>query len=278
MSHATQPIRPTQEDRQAIRLLVRMRDDFQAMRKRMDNRIGRKADGEAMDIDERQFRPEDLQNFATLADAAKTQEAEIEKMLKKLLKRFPVYTEFMRDVKGLGHTYAAWIIAEIDIHEASTVSKLWQFAGLNPAMVRGKVRKEHDDGSFELVTTDKMIRGDKLTKGFVAPYNSRLRTALAGVMADCMIKSRSEYAIEHYYPYKCRLEHSDKIVTENVAGGKTREVAWKDATPMHRHRAAIRYMVKMFLRDLYRTWRELEGLEVRPDYHEEKLGHQHDAA
>lgn len=40
----------------------------------------------------------------------------------------------------------------------------------------------------------------------------------------------------------------------------------------HRHRAAIRYMAKMFLRDMYIEWRTAEGLPVRPSYAEEKLG------
>jgi len=40
------------EDVLAVRMLVRAREDFQAMRKRMDNRIGRKADGTNQDIEE----------------------------------------------------------------------------------------------------------------------------------------------------------------------------------------------------------------------------------
>jgi hypothetical protein len=38
------------------------------------------------------------------------------------------------------------------------------------------------------------------------------------------------------------------------------------ASPAHRKAAANRYMVKMFLRDLWEAWREIEGLEVRPPY------------
>ena len=37
-------MKPTENDRQAVRMLVRAREDFQGMRKRMDNRMGRKAD------------------------------------------------------------------------------------------------------------------------------------------------------------------------------------------------------------------------------------------
>ena len=38
---------------------------------------------------------------------------------------------------------------------------------------------------------------------------------------------------------------------------------------------SIRYMVKMFLADLYKEWRKIEGLPVEPSYHEKKHGHVH---
>lgn len=38
---------------------------------------------------------------------------------------------------------------------------------------------------------------------------------------------------------------------------------------------AIRYMIKMFLKDLWVAWRTLEGLPVTPDYAEAKLGMKH---
>jgi len=50
---------------------------------------------------------------------------------------------------------------------------------------------------------------------------------------------------------------------------------WKDCTPGHKNQAAIRYMMKMFLRDLYVAWREIEGLPVRPPYEDDYLGRKH---
>ncbi len=50
------------------------------------------------------------------------------------------------------------------------------------------------------------------------------------------------------------------------------------ASPGHRNAMAIRYMIKMFLKDLYVEWRTLEGLPVAPSYQEAKLGHTHGAA
>ena len=268
----------TTQDRVAVRMLVKAREDFQGMRKRMDNRIGRKADGKAQDIEERMFSTADVANFESVADAAKKQEKEIEKMLLKALKRFPIYTEWLSTVKGIGPISAGWIIGEYDIHIASTVSKMWQFTGLNPNKVRGKKRKENDDGSFEYTVTDTMIHGDKLSAGFVAPFNKRLRTALLGVMADGFIRAQNSYALDYYYPYKLRLENSEKETITSRGNKAEKEMMWSEVSKGHRDRAAKRYMLKMFLKDLYAKWREVEDLEVRVPYQEEYLGHKHEAA
>lgn len=46
-----------------------------------------------------------------------------------------------------------------------------------------------------------------------------------------------------------------------------------DLTDGHQHNRAKRYMVKEFLKDLWLTWREMEGLEVTPPYAVAKLDH-----
>ncbi len=45
-----------------------------------------------------------------------------------------------------------------------------------------------------------------------------------------------------------------------------------DKTDRHKHNMAIRYMVKMFLNDLYAIWRELHNLPVSETYEVAKLG------
>jgi len=263
--------RPTFQDVLAVRALVRAREDFQGMRKKMDNRLGRKADGTDQNLTEsRAFRIDDTEMFTSVADACRAQEKEIEKMLKKILKRFPIYNDYLLHVKGVGEIAAGWIIGEFDINKATTVSKMWQFAGLNPGLVKGKKRVDHEDGKVEFVETGEMIRGDKLTPGHVSPFNQNLRTALVGVLADGFIKQQNYYAMEFYYPYKARLEQEESTV---LHVGKEKQ--WKDVNKGHRDRAAKRYMIKMFLKDLYVAWRTIEGLPVRPSYQEEYLGHKH---
>ncbi len=262
--------RPTFTDILTVRMLVRTREDFQSMRKKMDNRIGRTADGEQQNVEQRTFRLEDLEMFKKIADDAKEKEVECEKNLKRVLKRFPIWTEYLEGIKGVGTIAAGWIIGEFDIEKATTVSKMWQFAGLNPGLVKGKKRVDHEDGKVEFVETGEMIRGDKLTPGHVSPFNQNLRTALVGVLADGFIKQQNYYAMEFYYPYKARLEQEENTV---LHVGKEKQ--WKDVNKGHRDRAAKRYMIKMFLKDLYVAWRTIEGLPVRPSYQEEYLGHKH---
>ena len=175
-------------NRGAIKLLVRSREDFQAMRKKLDNRIGRCADGSNQNIEERAVTVDDALMFTNIADECRKQEKNIKKQLLNVLKRLPVYTEYLAGIKGVGAIAAGWIIAEFDIEEASTVSKMWQYAGLNPGMVRGKRRQESEDGTVSFQVTDVLVRGDKLTPGFISPFNTKLRSALLGVLADGFIR------------------------------------------------------------------------------------------
>ena len=59
---------------------------------------------------------------------------------------------------------------------------------------------------------------------------------------------------------------------------KSRIVPWREAYPDHRHKAAIRKMIKEFLKDLYVAWREIEGLPIRKPYEEEYLDKVHHKA
>jgi len=284
------------KEQEVLRMYVRAREDFQAMRKRMDNRLGRKADGKVQKIqDERTFRGEDLDNFMEISGQAKSQEAAVAKMLKDALEEFPVYNNWLKDVKGVGEVAAGWLLGEFDIEKATAVSKMWQYAGLNPSLVKGKKRiakksykpamgtviremKNIKSGGVDyIIQTDELIKGDRPTEGFVLPYNKNLKTFLLGVLAGNFMKSKSNYALEFYYPYKARLEREDSVVETHGRERKDSGKMWKDVSPGHRDNAAKRYMIKMFLRDLYVAWREIEGLPVRCPYEEEYLNKKHTA-
>ena len=170
-------------------------------------------------------------------------EETIEKMLAKEIHEHPLWKTFLFHVKGVGESIAAVIISEFDINKAPTVSNLWSFAGLAP----GKDRK---------------VKGQK------CPYNQFLRAKLCGVLGSSFLKCNSPYR-EFYDNMKNRLEAKDWGMLSKHPTDKKRPKAG------HQHKAANRYMIKMFLRDLYVAWRTIEGLEVRKPYQEEYLGHKH---
>src|SRR6056297_111296 len=281
------------KEQDGLRLLIKTREDAQSMRKTISNRLGLKADGDAIKGEGATIA---LSLHTTLNDSlnnAKQIEKDLEKELRRQLKKMPVYTEFLKDVKGAGEVGCGWVVGEFDIETATTVSKMWQYSGMNGSLVKGKKRiskskykpsmgsivremKNIRTGETDyIIQTNEMIRGDKATPGFVLPYNKNLKTHLLGVMAAGFVKAQNDYCMNFYYPYKHRLENSTQLTTEVKKGGKREKLMWKDCTKGHRNMAALRYMMKMFLKDLYINWRSIEGLTVREPYSEEYLGKKH---
>ena len=98
-------------------------------------------------------------------------------------------------------------------------------------------------------------------------------------MVPSFLRSGSEWA-DVYYNYKTRLQtdparrpYTEALAKEiTAAGGIPAKELWR---PGRYHAAAARYCAKMFLLELYKRWRPLEGLDVAPSYHEAKQGHIH---
>lgn len=276
--------------------LVRSYFDIQRARLALGGRISAYDRGVAGPREDHRHKGTFIQTIEEQAAALEESEQKIAKDVEREVARYPIYTEWLSKVKGCGPMYSAILITSLDI-EKDTVSKWWQFAGLNPGMVRGmKVlsKKEYrpgESGDFireftdlkgkpkVLVRTHEMVRGDRRTPGFLSPFNGWLRTQLCGKLGPSFLKAQSPYAIAYYYPLHVPAARREELgpgrldAEESIceASGKP----WKEEREGHRARAANRYMVKMFLRDLHTAWRTLEGLPVRPPYQEEYLGHKH---
>lgn len=191
--------------------------------------------------------------------------------VRRVLKKFPIYLTWLKDQRGVGPTMAGVILAEIDISRSETVSQLWAYCGLAVA----------PDG-----------RAQRRVKGQKANYNPWLKAKLVKVLGECMIKANSPWR-EHYDNYKHRKSHTpvDTCMGCNgkktvKAAGSTKETKCKNCdggakTPMwgrsdaHRHQAAMRYMVKMFLAELFVQWRTIKNLPVPEPYKESVLGRRH---
>jgi hypothetical protein len=173
-----------------------------------------------------------------------------------ILKGFPIWTEWLEGVSGVGPAMAGVLISEIDIHKARYPSSLWRYAGLDVARDgKGRSRRAEHLVDREYVAAD----GSQATRKSIT-FNSFLKTKLVGVLGPCFLRAKDGPYKRAYYDYKHRLENHE---------------TYRDASKAHRHNMAIRYAVKRFLADLYVQWRTLEGLDIAPDYHEAKLGHKH---
>lgn len=150
-------------------------------------------------------------------------------------------------IKGLGPNTIAYMMSYIEIEKAQYASSLWAYCG-------------YDKASHE-----------RYEKGVAGGGNKTLRTVLY-TMADSMIKTRSAYR-DIYDREKEKLSVSKKITKSRNTQGKLIECAWCDVKPCHRHGAAMRKMIKLFLAHAWHVWRSVEGLETNLPYVEEKLGH-----
>ena len=184
-------------------------------------------------------------------------EDDAEKRIQQAVKEFAIYTEFLEDVRGCGPMMSAVVISQFDIHKAQYPSSLHAYAGLD--VVKGKGRSRQKEHLVDQTYVD--AEGNEQTKKGIS-FNPFVKTKLVGVLGSSFIKSGGPYR-EVYDNYKHRLQHMP---------------AHADKTKGHIHNMAVRYMVKRFLTDLYKVWRELEGLPVAPEYSEAKLGIVHKVA
>jgi len=260
-----------------VRSLLRSHYDLQLQRIVMAGRLKLKVNGDTQEGDiESYIRAIPESSFSVLTDSFIAQakhEAAMAKQLQLWVESQSFYTDWLSNVKGLGPIMGSVIMAEFDIRKADTVSKLWAYAGVSPGMVHGKV---FDKKTKEIVVKeDSSIRQDRLSKGYLCPYNGFLKSKLLGVLASSFMIHNPTYK-KVYDDYKNRLVHQHGgDISKLVGTMKGSDGTEYPATKIWIHKRAIRQMMKIFLIDLYVAWRTHEGLPVRPPYQEEYLGHKH---
>lgn len=197
----------------------------------------------------------------------KEQEEEQLKNIGRFIKTFLIYTQFLEKVSGIGPAIAAMIISEIDISKAKYASSVWKYCGLDVVMVENEKGELVGEGrsrrAAHLIDVPYIDRNGKEKTKKSITFNPDIKTTLIGIMGPSFLKRKDKNPYTKvYYQYKHRLEN---------------HAVYKNTTDLHRHNMAIRKMVKRFLVDLYIVWREIEGLEVHPEYSEAKLGMKHGA-
>lgn len=287
---AVQVQRTREQEILALRREVHLFYDFQRLRIQTAGRtLPRPGEHEIL------LHPLDVEMLKNRASELEKLEALALGDIKARLKRFGFY-HILSDkelYKGVGPTMSGVILSEFNIHKADTPSKFWAVSGLAPIpAVRCKLCHAvlEPDGAFFKHKPErshgprKTINGEEKPslpkcsrakeslspaqvyesgqtmrpkKGEKLPYNAWLKTKMVGVLAPVLLQVGSPWR-KHYDDYKNR----------KIQAGWGRSDA-------HRHQAALRYMIKMLLLDIWRRWREYEGLPIVPPYAEAYLGHGH---
>lgn len=227
---------------QYLKTLCRSMYDLQQVRIQMGNRLVREGKEEETITDEAM---EVLKNHASEVERV---EKEFTKSIKKELKLYPIWSKYLEDVRGCGPVMAGVVISEIqDIARFSTISKLWSYFGYG--LKDNEVQKKR--------------------KGEKANWNSYGKSKLH-VLAECFLRSGNKEYRKLYDDYRHRIKTRK---CNSHIGEKGRDEY--GCTDGHRHAMTMRYVIKMFLKNLFLKWYELEGITPRLSYQEEYLGHTH---
>ena len=192
------------------------------------------------------------------------------------LEKIPVYVSYLNQQRGIGPAMAGVLIATLDPPKARYVSSFWAYAGLDVGSDgRGRSRRQE-----HLVERSYIDKNGKEAMRMGVTYNPWLKTKLF-TLAGSFMRSASPWR-QVYDGYKHRLQTDSVREKCTVGEYKKRHAAGEDTTkiwtPGRIDMAAKRYMLKMFLADLWVHWRKLEGLPVTETYQEAKLGHRHGKA
>jgi len=153
--------------------------------------------------------------------------------------------EWLTAIKGLGAGgEAAKLVAQIDdIARFDTVSKLWRFAGY--AVMDGKAEKNQ--------------AGEK------SHYNRKLKSICYIIAKSFIYQNTSPYRdIYDAEKAKQRELYPEKMDSDKLDRKGKKLYLYSDA---HIHNRAWRKMIKEFLRDVWLTWRRMEGLPVTEAFH-----------
>ena len=173
----------------------------------------------------------------------------IDRKLTKLIKESPhPVAQSAMNVASVGPVTIAYMLAYVDIEKAKNASCLWAYVGLD--------KPSHD----------------RYEKGVAGGGNKNLRTVLYTLAESAMKNKKSPYRIV-YERAKAQKEQSEKLVWTRSTQGKLVQIPWKETKKSHRHGHALRQIMKHFLADWWFVHRAWEGLDTRPLYVEEKLGH-----
>jgi len=199
-------------------------------------------------------------------------------LLESQLNMFPIWTEYLGGIKSVGPATGGMIISRFNPARARHVSSFWKFAGLDVGP-DGRGRSRRAEHLVERAYTDK--NGRAALRNSIT-YDPWVKTKLMGVVAGNFVRQASQPWRQIYDDYKHRLMTDP--AREKVTLGEWKKRNNKNEEVSHLwppgriDTAAKRYMIKMFLQELWITWRRMEGLPVTEPYSVAKQGRRPHAA
>lgn len=199
------------------------------------------------------------------------QEEALKKVMEKLVTPFAIWNEFLQGVPGCGAWLAAVIISELDPKRANYASSFVKYAGLDVVINKDGIGEGRHSKPDHRVPREFKDRAGNITVANVLSHNRFLKSKLVFVLTGSMIKQSARLHkmgnipgptkyVRIYQDYLHRIKNTPRFAAHK---------------PIHLINMARRYMIKIFLYDLWSVWRELEGLPVTKPYHEAKLGMVH---
>jgi len=191
-------------------------------------------------------------------------EKAIARDIDKLLKREPVYTEFLHHVKGIGALLSARLIAlELDPHK--NISSWWAYFGLTPnyylvecengdKFMSPKVPAQCKYCQAKIKNAEFVNEAPRRKKGYKSFWNPHARK-LVYLISTSFIKL-GKYYREVYKTKKEAILKSDPNIQ-----------------PIRADARARRYTVKLFLSHYYQATCELNGIPYTLPYSIEILKH-----
>jgi len=199
-------------------------------------------------------------------------ETDIKTQLRKYLKGWNVWEEWLKDVKGCGEITAAALWALVDIEKAKRVSNLWSFAGhgLDSEGRPQRLQKGVKRNWCNRLKTVIWNCGESMVKrgaGYRELYDrfkeDEIRNRFTEVAAD---QTAGYLLAEPIGKHKVGYYVSDGAAAARIAKLVGNRMVKVERKPGHVNSRAKRRMRKVFLAHVWQVWREKDGLPVEPVY------------
>ena len=194
------------------------------------------------------------------SESQKKAATQLEPLMKKELKKLPVYNVFLSKVFGLGPVTSAYLCAYIDIMRAEKPSQLQRYCGL--AVIDGHFERRSGGPKFD--------PQGKRTDG-TGTFNQELRTRIFQAFSS-MWRTKGEGSSKYLDVWvntreRALLKANDKGKLES--NGK--EISAKG----HAFSKGWHVAAQLFVYDLYLIWRATEGLSSWTTWYDWARGYEH---